>query len=322
MVQTLIRPASRPNVGRLPKKLIAKVDAIRSVRYKFQDNPLFTQRGIEESLFTFEAGEPELPSTNWYAPSLSEEMQRDKAGRLEPMSREQEHLMFLRMNYCKRKLAMLERYYRSRPLTRAGARQFCEWHRRYMHYREYITRKNLGLFYLIAKKLPLHKLDWAEVVSESNNCLLRAVDGFNVERGFKFSTYACQALARELGRMAEKAARHRKHNPVSLDPKLEKSNWETQRRRISELDSAAQVKHIVDLNLADLNHAEQIVIRRRFNWEGTDEEPLTLDEVGQIIGVTRERIRQIQNKAFMKIRIVMEGGTTQAASATKTPLAH
>jgi hypothetical protein len=35
---------------------------------------------------------------------------------------------------------------------------------------------------------------------------------------------------------------------------------------------------------------------------------LTLEEVGQIIGVTKERVRQIQNKALLKIKSVMEEG--------------
>ena len=61
-------------------------------------------------------------------------------------------------------------------------------------------------------------------------------------------------------------------------------------------------------NLADLSQVEETVIRRRFNWKQEEEHALTLEEVGQIIGVTKERVRQIQNKALMKIRSVMEEG--------------
>jgi RNA polymerase primary sigma factor len=50
------------------------------------------------------------------------------------------------------------------------------------------------------------------------------------------------------------------------------------------------------------------VIRRRFNWQQAEESPMTLEEVGKIIGVTKERVRQIQNKALAKIRTVMEDG--------------
>ncbi len=296
-----------------------EVEAIRSIRYKFKDDPIFKQREIEKMLFTFDGDEPALPSTGWYAPSLSEEQQRDKQERLTPMSRAQERLMFLRMNFCKRKLTMLDRHYHSRELTREGALQFREWHRRYVHYREYIVRMNLGLFYVITKRLPLRELDWADVVSDANTCLLRSVEGFNVGRGFKFSTYACRAIARELGRMAEKAAKRRSRSPVSLDTAFERSDW-TQRMHTSvEDECVSAVKEIVDRNLADLSNVEQTVVRRRFNWEGADEESLTLEKLGQIIGVTKERVRQIQNKALKKIRKVMEEGVLRTRYSKPKP---
>jgi len=57
------------------------------------------------------------------------------------------------------------------------------------------------------------------------------------------------------------------------------------------------------------------VIKRRFNWEQAEEHPLTLEEVGRIIGVTKERVRQIQNKALIKIRAVMEEGVLRTKTA-------
>jgi RNA polymerase primary sigma factor len=75
-----------------------------------------------------------------------------------------------------------------------------------------------------------------------------------------------------------------------------------------EEDLTDELKQIVDRNLADLSDTEQTVIRRRFNWKQEEENPLTLEEVGKIIGVTKERVRQIQNKALAKIRKLMEDG--------------
>ena len=59
------------------------------------------------------------------------------------------------------------------------------------------------------------------------------------------------------------------------------------------------------------------MIKRRFNWQQQDETPLTLEEVGQIIGVTKERVRQIQNKALIKIREVMEQGVLRVRPGMK-----
>src|SRR5207248_8309802 len=86
------------------------------------------------------------------------------------------------------------------------------------------------------------------------------------------------------------------------------SDWNDRKRDIVEEDCVDELKQIVDRNLAELSDVEQTVIRRRFNWQQQEEHPLTLEEVGQIIGVTKERVRQIQNKALLKIKSVMEEG--------------
>jgi DNA-directed RNA polymerase sigma subunit (sigma70/sigma32) len=61
-------------------------------------------------------------------------------------------------------------------------------------------------------------------------------------------------------------------------------------------------------NEADLTSVEQTVISHRFGIGAPAETvPLTLEQVGQIIGVTKERVRQIQNKALAKLRATIEG---------------
>jgi RNA polymerase sigma factor (sigma-70 family) len=160
----------------------------------------------------------------------------------------------------------------------------------------------------MAKRTRLGDVDFAEVVSEGNMALLRAVDKFNVDRGFKFSTYACRAILKAFSRTSLKSSRYRTRFPVEFEPDYEKSDWTDRRRDAVEEDCVDELKQIVDRNLAELSEVEQTVIRRRFNWQQAQESPLTLEEVGQIIGVTKERVRQIQNKALIKIRHVMEDG--------------
>jgi RNA polymerase sigma factor (sigma-70 family) len=159
-------------------------------------------------------------------------------------------------------------------------------------------------------------VDFAEIVSEGNMALIRAVDKFNIDRGFKFSTYACRAILKAFSRTALKASRHRTRFPVEFEPEMEKSDWQDRRRDAVEEDCLDELKAIVDRNLADLSQVEETVIRRRFNWKQEDESPMTLEEVGQIIGVTKERVRQIQNKALAKIRSVMEDGVLRTKTQT------
>jgi RNA polymerase sigma factor (sigma-70 family) len=224
------------------------------------------------------------------------------------MSASEEKLMFLRFNYAKRKLSGLKTKIEREGLTVELGEAVLLWHRRFEHSREYLTRTNLALVLAMAKRTRLGQVDFAEIVSEGNMALLRAVDKFNVERGFKFSTYACRAILKAFSRASLKASRHRTRFPVEFEPDLEKSDWSDRKRETVEEECVDELKVIVDRNLADLSSVEQTVIKQRFNWQEQQESSLTLEEVGKIIGVTKERVRQIQNKALTKIRQVMEEG--------------
>jgi len=67
------------------------------------------------------------------------------------------------------------------------------------------------------------------------------------------------------------------------------------------------VRHLVDSERADLSDAERKVIGHRFGLDAPVGSPsLTLEQVGQMIGVTKERVRQIQNRALEKLRVALE----------------
>jgi RNA polymerase sigma factor (sigma-70 family) len=284
-----------------------KVETLLEESYAFMDSPIFKQRDIEKQLFNFEV-EPQLPLTAWYQPTRDEAVDEAIAGAPQLMKAAEERLMFLRFNYSKLRLTRLQKLITKDGLTKERADQFLEWHRRFEHFREYLVRTNLALVLAMAKRTRLGDVDFAEVVSEGNMALIRAVDKFNVDRGFKFSTYACRAILKAFSRTALKSSRHKSRFPVEFEPDMEKSDWQDRRRDQVEEDCIDELKAIVDRNLADLSNVEETVIRRRFNWQQQEEHPLTLEEVGQIIGVTKERVRQIQNKALAKIRNVMEDG--------------
>jgi RNA polymerase sigma factor (sigma-70 family) len=159
----------------------------------------------------------------------------------------------------------------------------------------------------MAKRTRMSEVDFADLVSEGNMALLRSVDKFDCGRGFKFSTYACRAILKAFSRQGMKLSKYRQRFPTDFDPAMEKSNHLELTRRDRELDAAAEVKQIVETNEAELTRVERTVIFHRFGLAGEkDTTPLTLEQVGQIIGVTKERVRQIQNKALEKIRLAIE----------------
>jgi len=63
----------------------------------------------------------------------------------------------------------------------------------------------------------------------------------------------------------------------------------------------------VESDRAELSDVERKVIEHRFGLDAPSGSPsLTLEQVGQMIGVTKERVRQIQNKALEKLRLALE----------------
>jgi RNA polymerase sigma factor (sigma-70 family) len=293
----------------VPRLLRQKAEVILATNYDFMDSEVFTQRGVERALFEVEDSEKALPFVAWYQPTRDEAFEgQDNVGQPQLMKPAEEKLMFLRFNFAKKKMGVLQRRVKRKGLDKATATELVEWDRKVEHYREYLVRTNLALVLAMAKRTRLGDVDFSEIVSEGNMALIRAVDKFNVDKGFKFSTYACRAILKAFSRTAMKHSRHRQRFPVEFEPDLEKSNWDEVRRAQVEDDCVDELKTIVDSNLADLTDVEQTVLRRRFNWNSEENNPLTLEQVGRIIGVTKERVRQIQNKALTKIRGLMEDG--------------
>jgi RNA polymerase primary sigma factor len=137
---------------------------------------------------------------------------------------------------------------------------------------------------------------------------MRSVEKFDASRGFKFSTYACRAILKSFSRVAMKLGRYRGLFPVELNTELEKGDFVESRRQTMEQDCLEELRQILASNLADLTDVERTVIRERFALGTADVQRTskTLEQVGAMIGVTKERVRQIQNKALDKIRHTLE----------------
>jgi RNA polymerase primary sigma factor len=304
LMKTIKRQQRPAPIPRSTRELVTR---LLEENYSYMDSSAFRRKKVEQELFTEDA-ERELPLTGWYQPTRDDVADLGYGSPPQLMKGPEERLMFLRFNYCKKRLLVLQKEIRAEGLTLDRAKAFLDWHRKFEHFREYLVRTNLALVLAMAKRTRLGDVDFAEVVSEGNMALLRAVDKFSADRGFKFSTYACRAILKAFSRTAMKASKHRTRFPMEFEPEMEQSDWADRRRDQIEDDCIDELKAIVDRNLADLSSVEQTVIRRRFNWQQNEESPLTLEEVGKIIGVTKERVRQIQNKALAKIRTVMEDG--------------
>jgi RNA polymerase sigma factor (sigma-70 family) len=195
-------------------------------------------------------------------------------------------------------------------LTKAATRELLEWDQAALDVRDQIVQANLGLVPSMVERSRLTGVDFAELISEGQLALLRSVDKFDCSRGFKFSTYACRAILTSISRAVALMARHRAQFPIEYDPELQKSDFLETRRESLEENCVEELAGILAENTADLTVTERRVLSERFGVKGgrrkAGSDPKTLRQVAEVFGVTKERIRQIQNKALAKLRCTLD----------------
>lgn len=279
----------------------------------YVDSPEFRKPDAERTIYE-DAPSIERPDVSWYRPLLESLVPGDRSRQRSTrgpgsvlLTGAQERVLFLQYNYARWRIAQIQKRLDGSLPDLPTAREILRWYRVAKRYREQIAETNLALVLAMAKRTRMSEVDFADLISEGNMALMRSVDKFDCGRGFKFSTYACRAIIKAFSRQGMKLSKYRQRFPSEFDPQFEKSNHLETVRAADEKDSAAEVRHVVMSNTCDLTEIERTVIFHRFGLDHDPSRPaLTLDQVGQMIGVTKERVRQIQNKALEKIRAALD----------------
>ena len=220
------------------------------------------------------------------------------------LSRGQEAHLFRKLNYLKYKAAKLrEKLDASQPKSTLMD-QIEELYNDAVTTKNQIVRANLRLVVSIAKRHVGPVENFFELVSDGNMSLMRAVEKFDYSRGYKFSTYASWAIMKNFARTIPDEHRHHDRFRTSHG-EMFTSTQDDRSDQLEQESSQSQREWQVERLLGGLDEREQRIIIRRFGLQ-RGQEPLTLKQVGTELGVTKERIRQIEARALSKLRKAAE----------------
>jgi RNA polymerase primary sigma factor/RNA polymerase sigma factor len=218
------------------------------------------------------------------------------------LAREQEMHLFRKFNYLKFKANELRKQLNPAAARTSEMNEIENLYEEAVKVKNEIVQANLRLVVSIAKRHVSGTEDFFSLVSDGNMSLIRAVEKFDFSRGNKFSTYASWAIMKNFARTIPEEYKRRDRfrtsqdelfvgqadeRPDSLNQEVVQNTLETQVQKI----------------LAQLDERERQIIISRFGLDHS-QEPLTLKEVGEEMGVTKERVRQIESRALTKARQV------------------
>ena len=215
------------------------------------------------------------------------------------LNREQEAHLFRQMNYLKYRASRLRDTLEPTRAKTAELNEIERLQEEALAVKNQVIRANLRLVVSIAKKRVGPNGNFFELVSDGNMSLIRAVEKFDFSRGFKFSTYASWAIMKNFARTIpeEKNRRdrfvtgHEEMFEAAADHRSDEHEFESDHRRNQEA---------VHGMLGRLSDRERQILVSRYGLGGASE--LTLEQLGKELGITKERVRQIEARAQEKLR--------------------
>lgn len=232
------------------------------------------------------------------------------------LSRAQEAHLFRQMNYLKYRIEQLRATIDPDQPKGADLDEIERLEAEALAAKNRLIRANLRLVVSIVRKRLDPSLELFELISDGNMSLMHAVEKFDFARGFKFSTYASWAIIKNLCRTLPKE-RNQRSRWITGQEELFKAAAD-HRAEAGASESADRRNHeMVQGMLGRLNDRERQILVARYGLGGEDAQ--TLERLGRDLGITKERVRQIESRAQEKLRKYARSIMPDEVLAAPTP---
>jgi RNA polymerase primary sigma factor len=215
------------------------------------------------------------------------------------LTHEQEAALFREMNFAKYRADEAREWLDSDCHDQEAVQAIEALLERAQAIRDHLVKANTRLVISTVKKFVTPQQSFDDLLSEGTLTLMHAVEKFDYDRGFRFSTYAYRSIARSAYRAVSDARKDEsRYRRDAEDWAFEQE--ETQASSTATEQTWSNLRDLTKTMLAKLDPRERLIIRSRYAL-GAHRKVRTFQDLANRLGVSKERVRQLERRAVSKL---------------------
>jgi len=198
-------------------------------------------------------------------------------------------------------------HYAAYRMAHTEGKERDRWRRIYLSFRDRIVLGNRKLIYRAVRRWTATTVYAEDMIGDCQVVLIQAVAAYNPWMGIRFSTYSFTCLMRALSRLSQRNAADRLARSVPLDALPDGEPRDSSSEGLSTAGAVRLDEYLREGNEL-LSSREKMVLQRRFSLDEQTRSG-TLEQVGRELGLSKERVRQVQASALGKLRKALLAGS-------------